>query len=169
MAAIGRFAETAEIYRDASMLAERAGEGDALQIFFGLSVASLARGEIKAALAISDEMLGTARRLGSARALFLAHTALGNACHFHGELIEARAHFNEARQHYREEDFFGLPNHPVLNGLDFRAATEWHLGYPDRCLRYAEEQLALTTQRKDTPGDSLAYWAAGFAYRLRGD
>lgn len=173
MAAVGRFAETTEAYSHARSLAERIG-GDSLQILYGLSMASLARGEIRAAVAIGNEMLNTARRITSPRALFLAHAAHGDACHFCGDLVAARADFVEARQYFREADFReadfrGVPDHAAIDSLDFQAATEWHLGYPDRCLQYAEEEFVRARQRNDRPSDFFAYWAAAFAHRLRGD
>jgi DNA-binding winged helix-turn-helix (wHTH) protein/tetratricopeptide (TPR) repeat protein len=162
-------AETAAAYDKSRVLAEHAGSGNLLQIFYGLSVAAMTRAEFQAAMAINNEMLKIARDIGTSEALVLVHTVLGIARLFVGDLIGAREHFIQASNSYCEQDFCGLPNHPAVPGLVMRGVTEWHLGYPDCALRYMDQALALARDLNDPFGLTFAHFGASLVYRLLGD
>jgi hypothetical protein len=76
--------ETAEAYQNARSLAEHAGSGDSLDLFYGLSIAAFSRAELNAATAINNQMLKIARDVGSPDAFVLTHTVFGNVFLFTG-------------------------------------------------------------------------------------
>jgi DNA-binding winged helix-turn-helix (wHTH) protein/tetratricopeptide (TPR) repeat protein len=162
-------AETAQAYERAGALVEHAGTVDSLQLFYGLSVAAMTRAEFQAAMAINHEMLKIARDVGTSDALVLVHTVVGNVRLLVGDLIGAREHFICASNSYRGQDFRGLPNHPAVPGLVMRGVTEWHLGYPDRALRFMDQALELARRLNDPFGRVFAHFGESLVHRLLGD
>jgi hypothetical protein len=123
---------------------------------------------------ISREIFEIADRTPSSSAVFLAHTAYGSACHFLGDLIGAQHHLVYANKHYREEDFRGIwlrgvPHYPPITRFLMSGATEWHLGYPDRSLKYMQQMLALARRLGDPAGLCMAHYGVSLANQLTGN
>jgi tetratricopeptide (TPR) repeat protein len=142
-------ADTAEAYARARVLVDRDASADSLQIFNGLWTAAHARGELYSALALADQLLDIAKRIGSPAALALGHCSQGQSRHLLGDLAGARQHLVKAIASYREEDFRGNVFDPGIAAMGWAALNEWHLGYPDRAVRYAEEARAVASRQSN--------------------
>ena len=84
--------DTVEAYARARVLADRGGSTDSLQIFNGLWITALTRGESRTALVLADQLLKIAGGIGSPSALAIAHNAQGHTRHLLGDLASARQH-----------------------------------------------------------------------------
>jgi class 3 adenylate cyclase/tetratricopeptide (TPR) repeat protein len=140
--------DTAAVYARARILAEQAGSAESLQVFRGLWASALTRGDHRAALILADQMFEIARGIGGPL-LVTAHQAQGFSLLCLGDLSAARSHFLQAIEHYREEDFRGIPDHGGVNTLAWAGFNEWLLGYPDQALRFADDARALACRLKN--------------------
>jgi hypothetical protein len=158
----------------ARTLAEEAGEAQSFQIFFGLWNTASSRGELREALALSDQMLEIGGRSRSASHLLIAHFAKGQILHYLGRLTEAREHLPRAVEHYREADFLSEVNDPGVNARIWAGINESYLGYPDSARRYLEDAIALARRLKKPLGlafaatlGSMDYCRQGYLERAR--
>jgi class 3 adenylate cyclase/DNA-binding transcriptional ArsR family regulator len=149
-------AETAEAYARARILAARDANADSLQIFNGLWVAAITRGELHAALALADQLLEIAEGIGSPAALAIAHSSQGQSRHLLGDLAGAREHLVKAIAYYRADDFRGNVFDPGIAAMGWAGPNEWHLGYHDRALRYTQEARALANDQNSPFSLALA-------------
>ena len=157
-------AETAEAYERAKVLAKRVGS-KSLQLLAGLWATANGRGELRAALALTEQMLDIANGIGSSHALTTAHNMQGNTRYYLGDLIGARQHFLLAIEHYREEDFLGNPTDLGVPSLVWAGANEWQLGYPGRSLGYIGDAVSLARRQNKPLSLILALTARGVSGR----
>ncbi len=82
--------------------------------------------------------------------------------HLLDDLTGARDHSQQATEHYREEDFVGIPVSfdPGLSALVWAGLNEWQLGYPDRAARCENDAIALA-RRQNSPFNLAAVSASG--------
>ena len=154
--------ETMEAYSRARALIEKTGGGTSLVILNGLRNAAVTRGELRAALAMADEILQIARAIGSPQALATAHHQQGNTRYYLGDLTGAREHFRLSLESYRPEDFAETGNllDPGIASYVWAGANEWLLGYPDRAMRYTDDGQALA-RRSNNPFNIATAFAFG--------
>ncbi|MBV8771716.1 MAG: AAA family ATPase [Deltaproteobacteria bacterium] len=162
-------AETTQVYRRARSLADDAGSADSSPLLWGLSVAAMGRGELRAALPMTRQLLEIGRSAPNSPGQFLAHTQYGCAYYFLGNLIGARKHLLKANETYRGDDLHALPFTPAIIRLVMSGVTEWHLGYPERALHCAEEMVALARRSSDPMSLCMAYFNASQLYHLTRD
>jgi tetratricopeptide (TPR) repeat protein len=146
--------------------------GRALELSGGLADGS-ERFRALAGLATGEELLAHAERTGEPSELLFAHSTLGVALHYGGELSKALAHDERAIALYDPaqqallESVYGLD--PGIVSLCLAAFARLQLGYPDRALQRVEQ--AIERARGHSHAYSLAYslnWAAIVGY-LRGE
>ncbi len=131
------------------------------------------RGELRTGLALAEEALGLAERLGDP--LILGHVRYMMALlHRHlGDLAAARRHLEAGLALYdperdrAEAARYGFDTctacHAVL-GWVF-----WDQGYPDQALRHAEEAIAAARAVSHPLSDAFALSFAAMLHQLRGD
>jgi class 3 adenylate cyclase/tetratricopeptide (TPR) repeat protein len=161
--------DTASVYARARTLAKRAGSDESLQVFRGLWASALTRGDHRAALIFADQMLEIARGIDEPSALVAAHHAQGFSRLCLGDLTAARPHFLQAVEHYREEDFHGIPDDGGVNTLAWAGFNEWLLGYPDQALRYNDDARALARRLNNPSAVAYAEAVGLFTAGWRGD
>src|SRR5262249_36173713 len=121
-------------YGRARELCRQLGETPQLfHVLFGLWLLSVSRGQLQTAREQAPQLLSIAQTRPDADALVVAHWALGHDLLFHGELVPARTHFEQASSLYdpnRHRSLAAL--YPVDLGvasLLYAAWTQWLLGY----------------------------------------
>jgi DNA-binding winged helix-turn-helix (wHTH) protein/predicted ATPase len=117
------------------------GLGEPLELFRaikGLWNFRLVRAELRAARALSEELLDRAERRGDGEVVTHAHAELGQTLFHLGELREACEHLERAI--VREAPASGAPDARVLAYL---AWALWCQGYPDQALARGQEAAAL--------------------------
>ena len=131
------------------------------------------RGELRTGLALAEEALGLAERLGDP--LILGHVRYMMALlHRHlGDLAAARRHLEAGLALYdperdrAEAARYGFDTctacHAVL-GWVF-----WDQGYPDQALRHAEEAIAAARAASHPLSDAFALSFAAMLHQLRGE
>jgi tetratricopeptide (TPR) repeat protein len=162
--------DTAEVYRRARVVAERASGANSVQVLFGLSSAALARSEHGPALSLASELLEIGAGQHSPQALATAHYAQALPRHYLGDLVRAREHFIQAIAHHRQADFVHLPlADPIFGALIIGGANKWQLGYPERARNYAEEALALANAELNPTLRAFALATSCYVHQLRRD
>jgi class 3 adenylate cyclase/tetratricopeptide (TPR) repeat protein len=161
--------DTAAAYTRARTLAERAGEAESLQVFSGLWHPAITRCELRASLALADQVFEIARRIDSPQALVTAHFEQGLSRFYLGDPVAARHHFLQAVEHYREEDFRGIPDDHGMNSFAYLGHTEWLLGYLDQALRHKDDAISLARNLNKPFGLGYAYTVGVFKDCLGSD
>jgi class 3 adenylate cyclase/tetratricopeptide (TPR) repeat protein len=162
--------ETIGLYTKARSLAERGGSAESLDLFNGLWIAALTRGELRLAQALADQLLSIASNKGNLPiARVLAHNAQGQTRHLLGDLIGARSHFSWAIENYCEEDFRGSLFDAGFGSLAWSGPNEWQLGYPDLALQYTENALSVARRGGNPFAVAIAVGIGTQVYGLRGD
>jgi predicted ATPase len=138
-------------YGRARELCRQLGETPQLfHVLFGLWLLSVSRGQLQTAREQAPQLLSIAQTRPDADALVAAHWALGHDLLFHGELVPARTHFEQASSLYdpnRHRSLAAL--YPVDLGvasLLYAAWTQWLLGYTDQAVARAEQARALAEE-----------------------
>jgi predicted ATPase len=157
--------EVAEVYTHARELSEQIGETpEAFPVLLGLLAFYVVRAELQIALALGKQALKIAERAQDRSLLLAAHTAIGVPLFWSGELMEARAHWEEGVALYqpqRDRPYFGIQDFGVTCRCYLFMAL-WMLGYSDQATKYIEEALTLAQQLSHP--FSLA-WATNWAAR----
>jgi tetratricopeptide (TPR) repeat protein len=161
--------ETTEVYKRARVLAERNGGPGSLQVFTGLWASANTRGELRRALAFTDQMLEIAQADGNPSALATAHYAGGLSRHWLGDLAGARRHLLEAVKHYRENDFAGAQVDCGVRALSWLGPVEWQLGHPEGAIQYLDDALKVARRQKHPYNLTFATYIGGSVHVLRRD
>jgi class 3 adenylate cyclase/tetratricopeptide (TPR) repeat protein len=164
-------AERSEAFARARVLAERAGDSEALLVVFGLCGAAHTRGQQRSALALADQALEISTRIGTSAALTRAYYWQGLPRFHMGDLTMARQHFVQSLKLYREEDFIGspIPADPGLCSLVFGGQNEWVLGYPEIALRQVRNAIALARHQNSPAALAFTLSISTGVHGLRGD
>ena len=161
-------AETEAAYTRAKILTERAG-GRSLEVLRGLWNAAISQGELRAGLALADQFLEIAKRIGTQAALAHAHYLQALPRSLMGDLTEARQHFNRALELYREEDNSGSPVNPGVASLIFSVQNESVLGYAEVAIRRLNDGIALARRQNNPYALALASGLGAREYAIQGD
>ncbi|MGO9268151.1 MAG: AAA family ATPase [Candidatus Binataceae bacterium] len=142
-------------------------------ILFGLYGTNLVRGKNRRAYDLAEELLRRAQRANDPTLLMFAHYALGFPCYQMGKLLLARERFETAISLYDRERH--RPLALGLMGIDGEvqcrghlAYTLWALGYPDRALKQADENVLLA-QALSHPFSLVFAEQAGWVHLNRRD
>jgi class 3 adenylate cyclase/predicted ATPase len=134
-------------YGRAVELCEGMGETPELfQCLFGVWVFHLVRAKLDGALELARRLLGISSRLGGPEAPLNAHVAMGDTCHYRGDLASARVHIERALSLYDVERYrdstMPYGQDPGVAGGIHLALSLWLLGYPDQALEQIRASLA---------------------------
>jgi predicted ATPase/class 3 adenylate cyclase len=124
--------------------------GDPPQLFralFGLATVHLARGELRRAYELAQQLLRRAQSAQDPALLLYARLFLGITSNLMGEFLPAREHLENASTLYDPERhrplIFRYGRDAGVNCLSHAALTLWTLGYPNQALKRDNEALAL--------------------------
>ena len=164
-------ADTGEAYARARILAERGDGTESLQVFTGLWSTANLRGELRLALALTDQMFAIARNIESPAALATARSAQGYSHYLSGDLVGARQYLLEAIEYRRYGFQGGVSNSPRPGGdpLLFAGQNEWQLGYADSALRYMERALLHARPVNNPFATGFSLWFLASLHGLRGE
>jgi hypothetical protein len=110
-----------------------------------LSAVHLVFGELRAGLALAEETLGLAKRLGDSLLLSRVHHVMGQFHLYSGDLATARRHLEEGLALYDPERDrakaarFGFDSCMACHS--FLTLVLWYQGFPDEALGHAEEAI----------------------------
>lgn len=161
-------AETEAAYMRAKILMERAG-GRSPEVLRGLWNAAASRGDHQSALAFANQFLEIAKGIGTSAALAHAHYLQALPRSLMGDLTEARQHFNQALELYREEDISGSPVNPGLGSLMFSIQNESILGYPEIAICRLNDGIALARRQSHLYALALINGLGAREYAIQGD
>jgi tetratricopeptide (TPR) repeat protein len=166
---------------DVSRIFDRARElcesgEDASQLFTvlrGQWVSRCARGQVREACGLGEDLLGLAQRKNDAALLVEAHRALCGSSFFKGEVAIARAHAEQALALYRPQEHRTLAwRHGQEAGvacLGWGAFALWHLGYADQALASVSQSVTLARELAQAHAEAMALYALALVHQLRRD
>jgi predicted ATPase len=161
--------ETRTVYVRARHLVERTGSPELLDITYGLWLNAVTSGRLREASRFAEQLLDLTRGFGRHETLVRAHYAQGFTCYALGYLAEARVHFQQAIEHYREDDFRGIHDDSGVNTRIYAGINEWLMGWPDRALRHADEARSIARRLNKPFATAHADAIGALTYALRGD
>jgi predicted ATPase/class 3 adenylate cyclase len=165
--------ETERAYTRARELCERLGDPSELfPVLRGLAFMHAARGELRRAYELAEQLLRLAQGTHEPALLMYARSALGSTSFSMGELVPAREHLEIAVSLYDPERHRPLTFRyggadAKVGCLSYGAATLWHLGYPDQALKLSHEALALAQGLSHPYSLALAEYFVGFLRQYR--
>ena len=111
------------------------------------------RGHLKLALAISQEVMVVAEQLNDPGSIRDAHSAMGAALSYAGDLLTARRHLEQAAAMTNVPRAMGKPYRfgpdPSVLCLTTLAGVLFELGYPDQALKRAYQAMAAVDADSD--------------------
>jgi predicted ATPase len=120
------------------------------QILMGLIRFYTVKGALERARELGEHLLQLAQHRQERGLLLVAHRRLGTILFFQGELLLARAHFEQALSLYDPQQHHALA---LLHNSDLGVSCFnnmslilWALGYPSQALRRSQEALTLAQQ-----------------------
>jgi tetratricopeptide (TPR) repeat protein len=163
--------EVAQAYGHVLSLSQDLGDApERFQALAGLQ-AFYRNYELTRALELGEDLLAHAKRTGERSQLLVAHSSLGMALYYHGQLTEALLHEEEAIALYDPIEHRSLESvytqNPGIVSLCIASAALMQLGHPDRALERVEE--AIEHARVHAEPYNLAYalfWGAVVNYVL---
>ncbi|MGH7491127.1 MAG: adenylate/guanylate cyclase domain-containing protein [bacterium] len=140
--------EVEEIYSRAWQLCEQLNDTrHSLPVLLGLWQSALLRQSLKQSLGLAAELMQLAQQTGDETTLLTAHLSAGISRFYHGDLILAREHLENALRLYRPErlnlDASMFGQDPGVVSLVFLANVLWYLGYPEQAWDKMKQALAL--------------------------
>jgi predicted ATPase len=158
--------QVAQAYTRARELCQQMGEAQQLfAVLLGLAIHFVVRAEFQTARELGEQLLSLEGHAQDPVLLVEAHYVLGVTFSWLGEFTRARAHLEQAIDHYDPQQH---RSHIALYGQDAGAVclsrlapVLWYLGYPDQALK--RSQQALTLAQELSHPFSLAYvllWVA---------
>jgi class 3 adenylate cyclase/predicted ATPase len=130
--------------------AERLGESPddpslLLSALFGQWIVNFISFNGDVARELAARFLALGEKEGAAVSLMIGHRTMGSTLAFTGDLVEARAHYNEALALYRPAEHRRLMTRfgqdLRVTCLAFRSMASWLLGYPETALKDADRAL----------------------------
>jgi predicted ATPase len=163
------------IYARARLLSVQLGE--LRQLFpalYGLWRMLAIRGQLQAAQAVGDELMGLALRTQDPDLVLEAYRAAGGIAFHLGELSQARTLMEQGlalydHRHHADHSFL-YGHDPAASFLGYLAHTLWLLGYPDQACEKGQEVLSLARELSHpfSLGHALI-WGAAVLHQLRGE
>jgi predicted ATPase len=146
-------------YARARELCEQVGETpQRFPALMGVSTYYMARGQVRQACELREQLLALAQRQQDPDCLPQAHVALGTILFWRGAFSQAYSHLEQGLRFYEQEpsrtlapagDDLGVSSRRVM------ALALWVLGYPEQALQRSHE--ALTQARQLSHAFSLAF------------
>jgi tetratricopeptide (TPR) repeat protein len=138
-------------YTQAYTLAQQLGETpQRFSVLVGLQRFYLSQARFHTARELAEQCFVLAQHLGEPASLQEAHTYLGSALFFLGDLVAAHAHLEQGIALYDLQQSrqlaFSRGTDPGVVCLAAVAWALWWLGYPDRALARSHEAIALAQQ-----------------------
>jgi predicted ATPase/class 3 adenylate cyclase len=138
-------------YIRAHKLCQQVGENSQLFLALGgLWQFYLDQGRCQKARELGEQSFALAQRMQDSALLQQAHFMLGATLFYLGELVSARAHFEQAVALYdfRQERplLFNTGTNSKVESLSFLSWTLWLLGYPDQALHQAQKAFTLAQE-----------------------
>jgi predicted ATPase len=173
MAAKGLAApEVERAYTRALVLCRQVGETPQLfSVLVGLWRFHAVRAEYQTAHELEERLLRLAQSVQDPALLLEAHRPPGQTLFCLGELVQARAHLEQALALYNPAQH---RSHAVLYGndagvmcLSWLSWTLWVLGYPDRALERSHEALTLAQELAHPPSLAAGLHFAFMFHQLR--
>jgi predicted ATPase len=134
------------------------GKPHALPILYGRWVFYFVGGAHRTAFQLAQEFFDLAQQQHDP-AIFVAHRCVGWSSTVMGELVSARAHFEQIAALYNMEQHrpltFQYAQDPGSAGLIAGALDLWLLGYPEQARRWNDQAIILG--REASHADTLAY------------
>ena len=140
--------------------------------YYGLWVSNLLRGEVGLARETAETFLREANSAGRMTEAGVASRNLGMTCLFQGDLMDARAHLEEALRIYnperdREAKYrFGTDPGAAAG---FLAHTSWVMGEVGRARELIDETVECAVESDHVPTLTYAYFMKAMFEILRGD
>jgi predicted ATPase len=143
--------EVLHAYARARELCQQVGETpEIVPVLWGLWRFYFVRAEHQTARELAEQCLDLAQRVQDPALLLVAHHALGATVCFLGEVVLARAHFEQGLALYNPQEHRALA---FRYGLDLKvwylsyvAWPLWLLGYPDQALTRSNEAITLAQE-----------------------
>jgi class 3 adenylate cyclase/predicted ATPase len=154
--------EVERAYTRARELCERLGDSPELfPALLGLWIPCLARGELRRAYELAEQLLRLARGTDDPALPLYARRALAATAYFMGEFLRAREHLEMAISIYDPERHRPLAFRyggadAGVTCLSYAASTLWQLGYPDQALKRSNEAIALAQRLSDSNSLAMA-------------
>jgi predicted ATPase len=173
MAAKGLAApEVERAYTRALVLCRQVGETPQLfPVLVGLWRFHAVRAEYQTAHELEERLLRLAQSVQDPALLLEAHRPPGQTLFCLGELVQARAHLEQAIALYNPEQHH---SHALLYGndagvmcLSWLSWTLWVLGYPDQALERSHEALTLAQALAHPPSLATGLHFASMLHQLR--
>jgi predicted ATPase len=143
--------EVEQTYTRAWQLCQQVGDMPHLpQILMGLVRFYTVKSALERARELGEQLLQLAQRRQERGLLLIAHRQLGSILFFQGELLLARAHFEQGISLYDPHQHHALTllhnSDPGVFCLNSLSLILWVLGYPSQALRRSHEALTLARQ-----------------------
>jgi len=143
--------DTERAYARARGLCQQVGETPQLfPVLCGLSRFYLLRAELQTTRELGEQLFNLAQRAQGPALLLEAHRVMGLNMFWLGEMVQARAHFEQGIALYDPQQH---SSHAFVYGQDpgvlcrsFAARPIWVLGYPDQALQSIREGLTLAQE-----------------------
>ena len=161
------FAHAQELATGVDKAAER------FDAFFGLFIGNVLRGELRSARETAETFLREAEGEERMTEAAAARRSLGVACLFQGDLVVARAHFEQALRIFdperdREAKFrFGMDI--GVGTTVFLALANWLLGEAGPARKLIEEGIAGAVESAHSPTLASVYWFKALFDAFRND
>jgi predicted ATPase len=153
-----------------------AGVGDAserFEAYYGLSLGSIAGGELSLAQETAESFLRDAENEGRMTEAGVARRCAGIARLFQGDLIGAEANLGEALRIYdpeRDRDArFRFGADPAAAATGLIALACWAMGDVERARALSEEALARADETAHAPTRAFVYYEISLYQTLRSD
>ena len=143
---------------------ERGDQTATVRVLHSIWTTYVAQGQLHKARSRAIEISDYAELTSDKTALLQAHAKLGQTSFHLGELVMARAYFENALA--ISDD---MPDEERARVAGYLAWTLWYLGFPDAALRMAGETLQLARTLKGHYGLVFALGFAGWIHSFRGE
>jgi predicted ATPase len=142
-------AEVEQTYTRAQELCLQVGESlQVAQVLYGRLAFNATRGNLKAALALGEQLLNVAHRQQDSTLSLVAYVVMGSTLLWLGEFSPAQAHCDQAcalydPEHHRDPAYH-IGQDMGVTALVVAAETLWYRGYPDQALERVRHALSLS-------------------------
>jgi predicted ATPase len=147
---------------------------DLFPALWGLFLFHIARGEIRTALNLGEQLLSLAQRAQDPALFLQAHHALGPTYALVADWASARSHLEQAiayydrRQHHTHAFFYG-GHDPCVCCQSFAAKSLWMLGYPEQALQRSREALVLARELGHPTSLAHTQFSVAIVHQFRRD
>ena len=138
--------DVGEAFARARELCRQIGETPQLfTVLRGLHGFYMARGELRTARELMEQLLTLAQRVQKTTLFLWAHCLAGETLSYMGEFVLAREHLRQSLTFYKSHthrSYYG-PHDPGVACLTNDALVMWYAGYPDQALTKIQEAITL--------------------------